>query len=359
MNKRQKIKTFFIILIATQLLLAHINLAYAQNSPSVTNPPVYSGVSSQIEQYLCAPTNTVGTDLFTCINKLYRFAIAAGSVVAILFIVIAGYRYMASDGNQETIDNAKSMFISSITAMVILFGGYVLLRALNPDLLRFQSIQPPSVVVTPGVTTPTTGAPAAGGAATVNAAICQAPSGLSCTNSACDQYNNAITAAAQKVSISGVDAASLIKAIMVNESSCKPGAASGANSYGLMQLQVDTANNSSYKSACGINVTVDSGWLTNPSNASQVICLGAQYLQTLSSSCSGVLNIAAGYNGGTKACAQSVDCTGTSCDGTNPMRAWECLYDDTAHNVPNTGYNESRNYAPKVLGCYQQFGPIR
>jgi len=43
--------------------------------------------------------------------------------------------------------------------MVILFGGWVLLRALNPDLLKFQTIQPPSVklaTTTPPTVTTTT-----------------------------------------------------------------------------------------------------------------------------------------------------------------------------------------------------------
>lgn len=153
--------------LAAGLLLSYANLAFAEDVPDYTQGKT-NPVSSQIEKYLCAPSdasnsqvntnifghtanNTSGgnnlaqNDLYVCINKLYRFAIAAGSVVGILFIVISGYLYIASDGNQETVDKAKSIFTSSITAMVILFGGWVLLKALNPDLLKFQNIQPPSV----------------------------------------------------------------------------------------------------------------------------------------------------------------------------------------------------------------------
>jgi len=68
-------------------------------------------------------------------------------MVGILFIVISGYLWMSSGGNQESVDTAKSMFQSSITAMVILFAGYILLKAINPDLLQFQSIQPPNIVL--------------------------------------------------------------------------------------------------------------------------------------------------------------------------------------------------------------------
>lgn len=159
---KQKIKNIFFALLIFETVLSFANLAYAQ---TVTNGYDYNyakdaGVSAQIEKFLCAPsggqtsTNTgtfypdsanANNDLFTCINKLYRFAIAAGSVVGIFFIVIAGYLYMSSEGSQETVDRAKSIFASSITAMVILFAGFILLKALNPDLLRFQSIQPPKI----------------------------------------------------------------------------------------------------------------------------------------------------------------------------------------------------------------------
>ena len=191
------------MLLALELLLAHAGLVYAQSTTAV--PKYNSGVSDQIAKFLCAPTeptkssqqiipsqwtngspsgsaltlvpstgqaatnNTAATDLYTCINKLYRFAIAGGSVMGILFIVVAGYLYMASDGNQESVDKAKSIFTSSITAMVILFAGYVLLRAINPDLLKFQSIQPPSIVPTT-ITCPT-------GAIASSTGVCVLPSG--------------------------------------------------------------------------------------------------------------------------------------------------------------------------------------
>jgi hypothetical protein len=69
-------------------------------------------------------------------------------------IVIAGYYYMSSDGNQESVDKAKNIIVTTVTAMVILFAGYVLLRTLNPDLIAFQTIQPPSMTLP--TTTPTT-----------------------------------------------------------------------------------------------------------------------------------------------------------------------------------------------------------
>jgi len=170
-------KKFLIILIVLQLFLTHIHVALAVGDlPSGANPNDYtkSGVQAQIEEYLCAPTpapkdkgetnfnylnmspadtaaanNNGSNDLYNCINKMYRFAIVLGSVMGVFYIVLAGYLYINSAGSSEAVDKAKSMFTSSITAMVILFAGYILLRALNPDLIKFQNIQPPSIRIEP------------------------------------------------------------------------------------------------------------------------------------------------------------------------------------------------------------------
>lgn len=122
-----------------------------------------AGVSDTIKLFLCAPTepgtvstnntggtaattgNTAANDLNECINKLYKFSIAIASVIAVFFIVIGGYIYMNAGGNQESVDKAKNILETSITALVILFGAYILLRGINPDLIKIPAVQPPTV----------------------------------------------------------------------------------------------------------------------------------------------------------------------------------------------------------------------
>lgn len=171
-----KIKKYFLALLLTEMFLMHAGLALAAEPYNYAE----SGVAASIKKYLCAPTDVSGDknpeekgpregkvdrqeekeiqfssgernkaqyDLYTCINRIYKFAIITAGVIAIFFIVIAGYIYMSSDGSQESVDKAKSILTSSVTAIVILFAGYILLRALNPDLIKFQNIQPPSVAL--------------------------------------------------------------------------------------------------------------------------------------------------------------------------------------------------------------------
>ncbi len=183
--------------------------------------------------------------------------------------------------------------------------------------------------------------------------LCQARS-MSCSASACSQYVTAINQNA-----GGAASANFLKAVMIKESACNISADSG-HAYGLMQLVPSTAN--IYKSRCGVTENITSTWLKTPANASASICIAAEYIRALSSTSCGntTRNIAAGYNGGSGACDKSVSCAGeTSCDG-SPVKKWECLYDDIAHTICNearpNNYKETRDYATKVLYCYNNPG---
>lgn len=158
------------------LLLAELILSYLPTQVLAADGYQNSGVSKQIATYLCAPSDvnqnatdvTTGTgqslqnggyqnyaastnnnsgDLYRCINQLYKFAIILSAVIGVFFIVIAGYIYMSAEGNQESIDKAKNILTTTITSIVILMAGYLLLKGINPDIIQFKSVQPPSVKI--------------------------------------------------------------------------------------------------------------------------------------------------------------------------------------------------------------------
>ncbi len=176
-----------------------------------------------------------------------------------------------------------------------------------------------------------------------------------CGASACSQYVSAINQYAGRTGMS--NGANFLKAIMIKESACNAQADSG-HAQGLMQLKASTAN--IYKNRCGVSENITAQWLKD--NPTLSICIAAEYMRALTqTSCGGTpRNIAAGYNGGSGACQQSSDCAGeTSCAG-DPVKRWECLYDNPQHTVCNdirpSSYDETRDYAVKVLYCYNNPG---
>lgn len=165
-----KLKKYFLALIILEMLFGFsVSFAaeaipdYSQGIKNEADMPV----SGQIMKYLCAPSPTTSAggnnDLYTCINKLYKFMLVFASVMAFFFTVIAGYVYMSAEGNSESVEKAKAIFTSSLTALVILFSAYILLRAINPDLVAFKTFQPYSVSYTPSPVSEGTG----GGSKTV------------------------------------------------------------------------------------------------------------------------------------------------------------------------------------------------
>ncbi len=150
MFNRARFKTIGQILLSGflvfQILFGYLTpLAQAQlntNTPAPTQRPEYGGVQQSIEKYLCVPNESnLGTALFDCISRVYKFGVAFGAIALVFFIVYAGYMYIT--GGEATKEKGKSTFISALTGMAIILGSYVLLGFINPDLVRIKPIQPP------------------------------------------------------------------------------------------------------------------------------------------------------------------------------------------------------------------------
>jgi hypothetical protein len=156
--------------------------------------------------------------------------------------------------------------------------------------------------------------------------------------------------------------AALIKAIIIQESSCGQNLYGPVTQYGQAcgptQFLTTTANK--FRTKCGISEStlITCGWLADKANWDKAVCMTAEYINTISKSSCGteIRNIAAGYNAGPGRCSSSANCAGdTSCSGES-VKQWECLYDDNAHSQCNTGFIETRNYATQVLHCTQNPG---
>jgi hypothetical protein len=214
------------------------------------------------------------------------------------------------------------------------------------------SASPSGTPKPPGSTTPPAGGPVQCLQSGLN--LCEGDAGsVGCANSSCSQY----LASIQKYA-NGAATENVLKAFMEVESSCNIKAATGT-SYGLMQMTPPIPQ--MYASRCGVSASaVNGSWLTNPVNADKSICIAAEWIKALAASKCGpsIRNMYAGYNGGVAgACSASTACAGdTSCSG-EPVKRWECLYDDPAKTQCNggnnimAGYNQTRQGARRIQYC--------
>lgn len=83
-----------------------------------------------------APTPTAGIPQY--IRYIFVFSLGAVGIVAFIAILVAAFGYVTSVGNPQKAAAAKDRIFSALLGIFLLFGSYLLLNAINPDLLRFK-----------------------------------------------------------------------------------------------------------------------------------------------------------------------------------------------------------------------------
>jgi hypothetical protein len=107
----------------------------AANSTDNNNAPPTATTTATGFEGICSKT----AGLPKCIQQLYLLALGLGALVAVLMIVLAGYRYMTASGNAQQVESAKDAFTSAFIGLIIIFVAYILLYLINPDLVTFRN----------------------------------------------------------------------------------------------------------------------------------------------------------------------------------------------------------------------------
>lgn len=66
------------------------------------------------------------TDAQKVLVDIADFALAFGSVAAIIFLILGGYRYITSQGNRDHVDAARRQVLYSVIGLILLFVSYVI-----------------------------------------------------------------------------------------------------------------------------------------------------------------------------------------------------------------------------------------
>ncbi len=324
-------------------------------------------------------------------------------VLGTFFFLLGGFMILVGADKPGRIGDGKKIMMTTATGIAIILCSWLITNFILKTLAGDSDIATKWNVITctnsslkdlsnptfpVGVGTPATTVtpnPGAGGPTPINGGTC---TGAACTfagqpdvlsavavnpGDGCDAVavnalNTAIVSGAGSIQIaSGINTVKLLKAIIANESNgvIDIGSSDG-RSAGPFQLTPETAK--PYASQCGVTATIDMAWLRSSANVAAEACIAATYIKSYASVCGAdPRQLAAGYNGGGGgACGVSTDCGpgAGQCtvypNQTRSTRRWECLYDDTAHNVCNSDRASgtlafTRRYAPKVEFCYNQF----
>ncbi len=80
------------------------------------------------------------TDISDYIKALYLFGLAIVGVIAMLFIIIGGIRYMTAAGNEAEISEAKGQITSAILGLVLVLTSWLILHTINPELVSLKKL---------------------------------------------------------------------------------------------------------------------------------------------------------------------------------------------------------------------------
>ena len=132
MNKKL---SFLILLLGS---IGYCGFVYAQAFPTqieVVYPTLVPGVP---------PPQSIRTFLPSYIRYIYTFAIFSGGLLSLLSLVYGGFRFLTSTGNPGMMADAKEQILAGILGLVIIFGSYVFLNEINPELtqLNLPNVRP-------------------------------------------------------------------------------------------------------------------------------------------------------------------------------------------------------------------------
>jgi len=87
-------------------------------------------------------TGDAGQNLAGWVQSFYMFSMVGGVFLAVGVIVWAGLRYTLAAGNPSTQSDARDQILQALLGLVLLFGAYLILFTINPDLTK---LTPPTL----------------------------------------------------------------------------------------------------------------------------------------------------------------------------------------------------------------------
>lgn len=84
------------------------------------------------------PTPTMTSGIPNYVKYIFNFAIWASGFLALVVLIYGGFQYLTSIGNVEKVRDAKERIASALLGLLILFGSYLILVNINPQLVIFH-----------------------------------------------------------------------------------------------------------------------------------------------------------------------------------------------------------------------------
>jgi hypothetical protein len=115
----------------TTKILASIALMALVLPVAVSAQIVQDPSGGRLAQNFAGGDNSITGIIITIV----QIALALAGLIAILFLIIGGFRYVTAGGNEEASESAKKTILNSIIGIVVIILSYVILQVIENALL--------------------------------------------------------------------------------------------------------------------------------------------------------------------------------------------------------------------------------
>lgn len=119
-----------------------------QTSFCVSGEGVCYSAPEPVDLNVAIGSLTQAESLGDYINAVYSWALAAGSLLAVVMLMLGGLQYMLARGQSDAIGKAKKRMTNAVTGIVLLFATYAIANFIDPRFTIFNRLSPPKIRTT-------------------------------------------------------------------------------------------------------------------------------------------------------------------------------------------------------------------
>jgi len=132
-------RSIFLLAAACLMFAADFSMVLAQNVPAPGSATVCTGDYMMIDG-VCQPKPLVGggnnsltgaTTLMGLITVILKYLLYFAGAVAVVFVVVGGYQYITSGGNEESAEKGKKTLINASLGVVAVVLAYAIITVIT------------------------------------------------------------------------------------------------------------------------------------------------------------------------------------------------------------------------------------
>jgi hypothetical protein len=113
---------------------------HVSGEPKPTDIPAASKICSTYKDGKCVIIDTaigeISTDPAEFVQKIFSIVLGLSGGIALVMIILSGYKFMTSGGNPEKVKAAGEQLTSSIIGLVFIIFAFVILQIIGVDILK-------------------------------------------------------------------------------------------------------------------------------------------------------------------------------------------------------------------------------